>query len=317
MSMRGLRAMSESALGQVTGSRQPGGRVRRRQREQQGVAYLFVAPATLLFLGFIVYGIAYNLYNSFQGQTLYGKTIFVGWLHYASMMHDPIFWKALYNNGIWFVVTVGIQTLLGYVLALLLDLRVLGSRFVKFFKTVIFAPVVLSPVVISLVWGHIYDPYRGLIAGFWHNCPNWLGSPQLALLSVALVNIWQWTGFSMLLCLGALQDIPRELREAAYIDGAGYLQTARYILLPLLKPATATLFILGMIGSLQQFGLVFVMTGGGPANASQVLGTYIYKKAFSEGNFGYGSAMSVALLVLTLVVTVLQLAFFNREQGRA
>jgi len=287
---------------------------KRRGKRQHTIAYLFITPATLLFLVFIVYSIAYNLYNSFQGQTFYGTTVFVGWRHFSSMLQDPVFWLALRNNGVWFVVCVGIQTVLGYTLALLLDLKVLGGRFVK---TMIFAPVVLSPVVVGLVWGHIYDPYQGLISGIWHASPNWLGSPQLVLLSVATVNIWQWTGFSMLLCLAAVQDIPRELREAATIDGAGYWTTARYVLLPLLTPATATLLILGLIGSLQTFTLVFVMTRGGPANASQVLGTYIYQKSFVEGNLGYGSTLSVVLLVITLVLTVLQLAFFNRERRGA
>jgi ABC-type sugar transport system permease subunit len=235
----------------VTLSGQVKSRRRRGKQKQHAMAYLFVAPATLLFLAFIVYGIAYNLYNSFQGQTFYGTSVFVGWHHFASMLQDPVFWSALRNNGIW-------------------------------------------PA-----------------------SPNWLGSPQLVLLSVATVNIWQWTGFSMLLCLAAVQDIPGELREAAALDGASYWATARYVLLPLLTPATATLLILGLIGSLQTFTLVFVMTKGGPANASQVLGTYIYQKSFVEGNFGYGSAMSVVLLVITLVLTICQLAFFNRERRGA
>jgi multiple sugar transport system permease protein/raffinose/stachyose/melibiose transport system permease protein len=286
----------------------------RRKRRQHGIAYLFVAPATLLFLVFIVYGIAYNLYNSLQGQTFYGTTTFVGLHHFSSMLADPIFWSALRNNGLWFVLCVGIQTVLGIILALFLDLGVLGTRFVK---TVIFAPVVLSPVVIGLVWGHIYDPYQGLIASFWHGSPDWLGSPQLVLLSVALVNIWQWTGFSMLLCLAAVQDIPRELREASSIDGASYWDSARHIILPLLTPATTTLLILGLIGSLQTFTLIFVMTRGGPGNASQVLGTYIYQKTFLEGNFGYGSALSVVLLFITLILTILQLTLFTRSRRGA
>lgn len=281
---------------------------------EKGAAYLLVAPATLLFLAFIVYGIAYILYSSFQGQTLYGTTAYVGLRHFEAIVRDPVFWSALKNTGLWFVITVGIQTLLGYILALLLDLGVLGARFVK---SIIFAPVVLSPVVVGIVWAYIYDPYKGLIASFWHPAPNWLGSPQLALMSVAVVNVWQWTGFSMLLCLAAVQDIPRELREAAAIDGAGYWSTARYVLLPLLEPATATLLILGLIGSFQTFTLVFVMTRGGPGDASQVLGTYIYKQAFTEGNFGYGSALSMVLLVLILVLTIVQLRFFNRGRKGA
>lgn len=311
-----MRVETASLMEAPGASEQPrAGRSKRRgRRGQSGIAYLFVAPATVLFLVFIVYGIAYNLYNSLQGQSFYGTSTFVGLHHFASMMQDPIFWEALRNNGIWFVVTVGIQTLLGIVLALFIDLGLMGTRFVK---TVIFAPVVLSPVVIGLIWGHIYDPYQGLIAGLWHGSPDWLGSPQLALVSVALVNIWQWTGFSMLLALAAVQDIPRELREATAIDGASYWGTVRYVILPLLTPATSTLLILGLIGSLQTFTLVFVMTRGGPGNASHVLGTYIYQKSFLDGNFGYGSALSVVLLLITLVLTVLQLLFFNRERRGA
>ena len=273
-----LETIPQTALKRLPG--QPTSQTSRKRagRRQHSIAYLFVTPATLLFLVFIAYGIAYNLYNSLQGQTFYGTNVYVGLHHFASMIQDPVFWLALRNNGIWFVVCVGIQTLLGILLALFLDLNILGTRFVK---TVIFAPVVLSPVVIGLVWSHIYDPYLGLIASFWHSSPDWLGSPQLALLSVALVNVWQWTGFSMLLCLAALQDIPRDLREAAAIDGANYWASARYILLPLLTPATTTLLILGLIGSLQTFTLVFVMTRGGPGNASHVLGTYIYQKNLS------------------------------------
>lgn len=309
-----IETISQTALERPPGQ-QPSRAVKKQGwRQQHNIAYLLVTPATLLFLAFIVYGIAYNLYNSFLGQTFYGTTTFVGWHHFAALLQDPIFWSALRNNGIWFVLCVGIQTLLGIILALFLDLKLLGTRFVK---TVIFAPVVLSPVVIGLVWGQLYDPYQGLIAGFWHGSPDWLGSPQLALVSVALVNIWQWTGFSMLLCLAAVQDIPRELREAATIDGASYWATARLIILPLLTPATTTLLILGLIGSLQTFTLVFVMTRGGPGNASQVLGTYIYQKTFLDGNFGYGSALSVVLLVITLVLTVLQLTVFSRQQRGA
>ena len=309
-----LETIPQAALKRLPG--QPASKTgrKRARRRQHSIAYLFVTPATLLFLVFIAYGIAYNLYNSLQSQTFYGTNVYVGLHHFASMVQDPIFWLALRNNGIWFVVCVGIQTLLGIILALFLDLNILGTRFVK---TVIFAPVVLSPVVIGLVWSHIYDPYLGLIASLWHGSPDWLGSPQLALLSVTLVNIWQWTGFSMLLCLAALQDIPRDLREAAAIDGASYWASARYILLPLLTPATTTLLILGLIGSLQTFTLVFVMTRGGPGNASHVLGTYIYQKTFLEGNFGYGSSLSVVLLLITLVLTVLQLALFNRQQRGA
>jgi ABC-type sugar transport system permease subunit len=163
----------------------------------------------------------------------------------------------------------------------------------------------------------MYNPAGGLLAGVQRSLGlgsgiDYLGSAGLAIFSIAVVNVRQWTGFSLLLGSSALQNVPKEVTDAAVVDGAGLLTVARKILVPYLRPATITLIILGVIGSLQTFALVFVMTGGGPGDASQVLGTYIYKVAFSENEFSYGSTVSVALLVVTLFVTLVQLGIVSR-----
>lgn len=227
-----------------------------------------------------------------------------------------MFWSSLKNNLIWFLLCVGVQTILGFLFALLYQLKLVGSGL---FKAVLFVPVVLSPVVVGLAWEQIYDPSHGIIAAFLgvlgnSSPPDWLGNPSLALVSVAVVNIWQWTGFSMLLYIAALQNIPRELYEAATVDGATNGTIIRRILVPLVEGTTGTLVILGFIGSLQTFTLVYVMTAGGPDNSSHVLGTYIFQQAFIQGNYGYGSALSVILLVITLLLTLVQLKLFNGER---
>lgn len=278
------------------------------------IAYVLLGPGVVLFCAVVVYGIIYNVENSLRLASGHG----FGLSNYGTLLHDRVFWLALGNNGLWLVVCVGVQLLIGYSLALLTFFDVLGRRLVK---GVVFVPVVLSPVVVSLVWDQMYNPTGGLLVAAQRlmglgSGINYLGSPRLAIFSVAVVNIWQWTGFSLLLGSSALQNVPKEVTEAAVVDGAGLLTVARKILVPYLRPATITLIVLGVIGSLQTFALVFVMTGGGPGNASQVLGTYIYKVAFSENEFSYGSTVSVALLVVTLVVTVVQLRIVSRIGGR-
>ena len=283
------------------------------------LGYLLVGPSFILFGVFIGFPVVYNFMQSFQVQTYYGTSEFAGYRNYAFMLQDPVFWSALRNNLVYFALAVGVQTVLGFLFALLYEGNFLGR---KIMKTILFVPVVLSPVVVAYVWDEIYNPNRGLLAillQFIGNIPspNWLGSPQLALISVIIVNIWQWTGFSMLLFIAALQNIPDDIKEAATVDGASFRQLTWRIVIPLLEGTIATLLILGLIGSLQTFALVFIMTGGGPANSSHVLGTYIFQQAFTNGNYGYGSALSVVLLLLTLVLTVVQLKFFNDRRNAA
>ena len=285
-------------------------RNRRKHHHPKIIAYVLLGPGLLLFCAVVVYGIIYNVENSLRGSLGQGFSL----SNYGTLLHDGVFWLALGNNGLWLVVCVGVQLLIGYSLALLTFFEVLGRRLVK---SVVFVPVVLSPVVVSLVWDQMYNPAGGLLAGVQRSLGlgsgiDYLGSAGFAIFSIAVVNIWQWTGFSLLLGSSALQNVPKEVTDAAVVDGAGLLTVARKILVQYLRPATVTLIILGVIGSLQTFALVFVMTGGGPGDASQVLGTYIYKVAFSENEFSYGSTVSVALLVVTLVVTVVQLGIVSR-----
>lgn len=285
----------------------------------QWVGLLLVGPSFILFGIYIGFPIIYNFIQGFQVQNYYGTSVFSGFRNYGFMLQDPVFWSALRNNLIWFALTIGVQTILGFLFALLYEAGIIGRQVMK---TVLFTPVVLSPVVVGYVWDQIYNPDGGLLAGFLQSVfnipsPDWLGDPHLALYSVIITNIWQWTGFSMLLYIAALQNIPEDLKEAARVDGATAGRLVRHIVIPLLRGTTGTLLILGLIGSLQTFALVYIMTGGGPANSSHVLGTYIFQQAFTNGNYGYGSALSVVLLLLTLILTLVQLRFFGEGGGHS
>ncbi len=302
---RGDRARVAPSVGSVISTR----------RRQHLAALLLTAPLVLLFLIFIGYGIGYNIVASFLTTSLRGVTTFAGLRNYAKLIHDDVFYQSLLNNCIWFVVTVGIMTSLGYGLALALDAV---PRMRRYVKAIFFIPAMFAPAVIGLVWAQVLSPYGGLlsdVSGWLHlGLPeDWLGSKDLAIYSVAAVSIWQWTGFSVLICVAAVQNVPPELREAAMLDGARYRRIVRSVILPLTRPALAILLILGVIGSLQTFALIFVMTEGGPGNASQVLGTYIFQQAFENGNFNYGAALGVVLLLITLCITVIQVHLFRRN----
>jgi raffinose/stachyose/melibiose transport system permease protein len=286
---------------------------RRSLFADQWMGLLLIGPSFILFGVYIGFPIVFNFIQSFQVQNYYGTSVFSGLKNYSFMLQDPVFWSALRNNLIWFILTIGVQTILGFLFALLYEAGIIGRQVMK---TVLFTPVVLSPVVVGYVWDQIYNPNGGLIAGllqslFNVSSPDWLGNPHLALYSVIITNIWQWTGFSMLLYIAALQNIPEDLKEAARVDGATSGSLVRHIVIPLLRGTTGTILILGLIGSLQTFALVYIMTGGGPANSSHVLGTYIFQQAFTNVNYGYGSALSVVLLLLTLILTLVQLRFFS------
>jgi multiple sugar transport system permease protein/raffinose/stachyose/melibiose transport system permease protein len=273
-------------------------------------------PAVVLGLVVIGYGVVYNVVSSFfTAPGAGGVTRFAGLSNYSRLLHDPVFFRSLEDNGIWFALTIGAQTAIAYGLALALE-HWPGLR--GLVKAVFFIPVMFGPAVVGLVWARIYFPYGGLLSNLASatHLPlphDWLGSASLALYSVAIVNVWQWTGFSLLISISAVKNVPPELREAAMLDGARYWRIVRSVIVPCTRPAFAIMFVLGVIGSLQTFGLIFVMTSGGPGNASQVLGTYVFQQAFMNGNYNYGATLGVVLLLITVGITTLQLRLLRRR----
>ncbi len=230
--------------------------------------------------------------------------------NYRQAGGDAVFWTALRNSAVWVLLCVAFEIAIGFVLALAIEMHIPRGRVL--FRTLLFLPMVITPSVIALVFTTIYAPDYGLLFGLFNllglggHFPAILGDPATATLGVIAVNVWQWSGFFVLMYCVGLAQIDRELLAAAAIDGAIGFARVRYVIWPLLGSTTASLAVLGTIQALQQFPLIFLMTEGGPADSTQTLATYIFQTAFALNEVRYASAVAVVLFVLSLVIIVLQ-----------
>lgn len=274
----------------------------------------FVVPALILFGVFVAYPIIYN----FQASTLdwdgASEGAFIGLDNYIQLLRDEVFHKTLLNSALWIPLTIIPQAVIGLALALMLDQPVRGRNI---YRAVLFIPAILSPVVVGIVWSQILDPNRGTLAAVADQTGlsflkfNYLGDPSIAIFTVIGVNIWMFTGFSMLFYLAGLQLIDHSLLEAAKIDGANFFQRTLHIVVPLLRTTHLTLLLLGIIGSLKTFELVYVMTTGGPYHATEMLPTYAFKQGFQVHEVGYASAISVVLLIIAVGASLLMTRVFG------
>jgi raffinose/stachyose/melibiose transport system permease protein len=277
-------------------------------------AYVYVLPAVLLFVLFVAYPILWVICESLYGAGASHPGGFVGLDHYWQAFQDPVFWRVLLNMFLWGAITIPVQMVLGGTIAYLIECHTQRSK--TFFRVMFFLPVITSVSVISIVWSQMYAPYYGIIQEYakvigLQLSVSPLGEPRLAIYALILVNIWQWTGFSMLMYVAGLNNIPGELWDAARIDGAHGLGLATRVIVPLVSPVTRSLLLLGVIGTLQTFPIVHLMTDGGPDHASEIFGTYIFKQGFVIGDTGYASALSTLVLVIALGLSILQIVFLG------
>lgn len=273
----------------------------------------FIGPAVFLFGLFVIYPIIYLVYGSFFEWSGVGTMQWCGWANYLKLFTDDwIFRVALKNEVLWAVFTIFPQMFLGFILAVCLNRPLFGRNL---YRAILYMPAVISPVVIGIIWQSIYDPYMGPLAHFLRTLGldswvrAWLAEPQTALFAIIVVNIWKWTGWSMIMYLAGLQGISNEIHEAATIDGANIFQRVTKIMWPMCRGTSLTLILLGIIGTLQEFPLVYVLTKGGPNHASELLTTHIFNEAFTMRNMGYASAISVVLLIIGVVASLLQLHY--------
>ena len=276
-----------------------------------GSAFL-LAPALLLCTVFIFIPAALAIVGSFYSFGLTSRDWdFVGLGNYAQAARDPIFWVALRNNVIIVLGSILLQVGIGTVLAAILDRGL--PRGSTFFRMIIFMPMVISAVAVALIWLIILDPNVGILnalvksVGLAPPSLGWLGDPTISIWMVLLVAAWQYTGFMMVLILAGLQGIPGELYEAAALDGARGMKAFWYITLPAIRNVLIVAVLITTIGGFKVFDLIYVLTQGGPANATQVLGTYIYLQAFNLTNMGYANAIAVVLLVIAVALGWMQL----------
>jgi raffinose/stachyose/melibiose transport system permease protein len=273
------------------------------------VIVLFLTPALILFLIFVVYPIFRSIYFSLFDWNGLGPAVdFVGLENFKTILTDKVFIKALWNGFLIIVFSLGLQLPLALALAVLVG-RDLPGRGV--YRTIFFLPYVLSEVNVAIMWMLLYnpDPERGFLNSiavlFGAEPVAWLGNTNIVLLAVFIALTWKYFGFHMLLYLAGLQNIPLELEEAARIDGANSFQNFFYITLPLLGGTIRTSVYMSVLGSIQQFILVWIMTKGGPVNASETLATYMYRFGFVRFELGYGSAVAIYMFVLCLIFSLI------------
>jgi raffinose/stachyose/melibiose transport system permease protein len=275
----------------------------------------FVAPALILFLVIEVFAIPYNFYMGFQEWNGFRPPVWVGLDNYKYLFDDPLFVHAVTNNLYFALGSLTIMMGLALFIAIILDS---GIPFAGLFRGMVFLPVITPAVVVGLAWTRVLSVQNGLLnqtldfIGLGALKSDWLGNPSLALYSVIAVFIWRWVGYGVILFGAALLDIDEDLKDAAAIDGANTFQTVRYIVLPLLRPIILIMAIWYFILSIRVFTLVFILTNGGPYDASEVINTYLYKTVFQYNDIGLGSAMA-NLVMLSLILIGVVRAYFNRR----
>lgn len=280
------------------------------QRTQERlVIFLFLLPALALFLVFVVFPIFQSLYYSFFTWNGLGPAVdFVGFENFKKILDDKVFLKALTNGVLIIVFSLAFQLPFSLFLAVLVGRNLPGR---VFFRTIFFMPYVLSEVITALMWLFLYnpDPERGFFNAILITLGSepraWLADTKLVLPAIFLALTWKYFGFHMLLFLTGLQNIPEEIEDAARIDGANSLQNFFYVTLPLLGSTIRTSVYLSILGSLQQFILVWIMSKGGPVNASETLSTYMYRFGFIRFQLGYGSAVAIYMFLLSLIFSLI------------
>lgn len=284
------------------------------ERKQAMAGYLFVAPAMVVFFVFTLLPVAYAFYLSFTNYDVFTRQDWVGAANYTDILEDEIFVTALKNTGVYTLFSIPLSMGFGLGFALLLNQKLKG---LGLYRTVYYVPVVTSMVAVAMIWIQLFDPLYGVIStaldGLGIKGIDWLGDPNLAMPSIVAVSVWKVIGWNMLIYLAGLQGIPEHLREAAAIDGASRGQVFWKITLPLLAPTTFFILVTSLIGAFQVFDQVYVMTGGGPANATITAVQQIYNEAFKHTQMGYASAESFILFGIILVVSLLSMRAVRSE----
>jgi multiple sugar transport system permease protein len=298
---------------------------RKRQTQRKGIPLIgrtfmiwgAMGSAIVFFSVWTILPVAYTFFRSFYDwQPILKQHDFIGLGNYQeALLEDTLFWKALYNTLYFSLANVGIGTFLCLIVAMMINAT---KHFSTFFRISYFMPVVTSLVAVSLVWQFIFQPRFGILnsaifamAQALHLPPpreiGWLTRPEWAMISIILMSLWKYLGFRMVIFLAGLQAIPDTFYEAAQLDGAGRWAQFRYVTIPLLAPTLVFVLVIGVINSLQTFAPMYIMTQGGPMNATVTVVLLLYQKTFELFRFGYGAAISFLLFGLILALTVVQL----------
>lgn len=290
-----------------------GSRVRRLIRSDTAAGWAFILPSLVLLVVFGLIPIGWSLLLSFQSNNLLSPPHSVGLANYRALLHDPLFRASIDHTIVYTALFVPISVGLALFVAVALNRRI---RFIRLYRTAVYVPLITSTIATSVIFLWLMDPTFGILnyglslVGL--HPQGYFQDPNEALFSVVAMTVWGWLGFDVIIYLAALQGIPKEIVEAAEIDGATPWRTFRRITLPLVGPATLFLVVWGTINALQLFDEVYQTTRGGPLYATNVIVYYVYDLGFHQFTAGYAAAVAYVLFLGILVVTVLQLWIGNR-----
>jgi len=284
-------------------------------KSETWAAWIFILPTMIGFITFYALPAVRGLLISFTDWDLLQPANFVGLANYQRLLTDSAFWRSLYVTLGYVVINITVQTVLAILIAVLMD-RVAKSIFVR---GILILPYLLSNVVVGLLWLWMLDPTLGIVNAFITSLgferQPFLGAPSQALATIAGINIWRHMGYTALLVFAGLQTIPKDVYEAASIDGASEWRAFWGITLPLLRPVLVFVLVITVIGSFQVFDTIAVTTQGGPANATRVIVWYIVEFAFDRFNMGYATTISVALFFILVVITYIQMRLMRANES--
>jgi len=268
--------------------------------------YLLIMPNLLIYLVFIFIPVICVAYLSFTNYNMLNPAKWIGWMNYKRMLHDDLFLGSVKNTLLFWVFTVIPQMCIGLVLAVLLNNKIRGMAV---FRAGLYLPSVISSVAVAMTWFYLYDfqngPFNFLLNQIGLTSIDWMHNPSWSLAAIIFLGIWVGIGYAMIIYLAALQSIPDHLYEAAGIDGATGIVRFLRITVPMLKPMTFFLFVTSTIRSFQVFDFVYIMTHGGPVNSTNTIVNEIVQTSFGQYEMGYASAMSIFLLLITLLITLI------------
>lgn len=313
--------MTTSAVAPPVSARRNVTKRRAAGAEHTRPAWLFLAPFVVLYLLFIIgptiYGFILSFFNTSLVHSGVGSS--AGLANYRELLNSSLFWDSVGHTIYFTIITTIPLVILAFVFAILAN-RVRRGQW--FFRLAFFIPFVLPSATISLIWTFIYTPATGLLTAAleklgYASPPAWLGDPTWAMPSVAIATVWWTVGFNFVLYLAGLQDIPRELYEAASIDGASQWQQIRRITIPLLNRTSTLVIVLQIIASLKIFDQIFLLTSGGPGEKTRPVLEYVYDIGFTDYRVGAAAAASVLFFILVLIVSAVWLALTSRQQREA
>ncbi len=301
----------------ATSERRSGGAgVWRQIRRSNPIGYLFTLPYLIFFAVFIAYPLGFAFFLTLHNWNIVSPNKpFVGTRNFEILFSDPLFWTALRNTAVFLAVHIPLQIVVALVLAVVLNQQIRGRGL---FRTAYFLPYVTSGAIVSLIWLRLYADdgmLNQLLAKVALGPVGWLSDPKIAMTSIAVMATWKNVGYYLMIFLASMQSIPAQLYEESYLNGANAWQRFRYITFPMLNPAFILVVILSTIGGFSLFVEPFVMTGGGPLDATLSLVLYLYQQASQFLRMGYAATIGVVLALLIFVVTLIQRRYLEQEVG--